>query len=380
MKHTRFGRRRRWKVATRDAARSAAGRPALRPWQRFLIGPVAVAIDAIGSFFAWVRDILRLRPRRILPPLGPGEFLVIGHRGSPTNAVENTIPSFEVTLHEGGNAIETDVVVTADRRAVLHHDWDPGSSIAFAREAGAEFDVAFRPVFPPQGSPYRRPVCELTLHDLRDRWGFARIDDETTAGATIPTIEELLVWARTKPTLRLVILDLKVPDEQDELVEVILDEVEGARKKSPFTFDVLYMTTQPKVLARIKARAATASRTLDVEIAPGLGLGADEGSCVAPALAHGNDHASIGRPRATFGGWGIYRKILGKDLRTIAARGTQGPVRRLLCWTINRPREMRDLVTMGVHGILTDRPKLLVEQAERLLGKARAKGARRQGR
>ena len=56
------------------------------------------------------------------------------------------------------------------------------------------------------------------------------------------------------------------------------------------------------------------------------------------------------------------------------------PIKRVLCWTINRPREMRDLLNMGVHGILTDRPDVLRREADALLGKAVAKAAERTAR
>ena len=368
-----MARRRKWRRAIRAHRRTMAGKPALRLWQRLFIGPGAMLIDTIGSFLAWARDQLRLRPVRILPPPPPREFLVIGHRGSPTQAVENTIGSFERALEDGANAIETDLGVTRDRQVVLHHDWNPDGQVAFAREAGAEFDVAYRPVFPPEGSTHRRPVCELTLADVREHWGFARIDDDRAAGAELATIEDLIAWARTKPALKLIVLDLKVPDERAELIEVILDEVEGARKRAPFRFETLYMTTQPKVLERIRARIPDEDRTFDVEIPPGLGRDTDEISCLEPALRFGNNHASLGRPRATFGGWGIYRRVLTKDLRGIAARWAEGapvPIKRLICWTINRPREMRDLLTMGVHGVLTDRPERLRAEADKLLGAA----------
>lgn len=369
LKTLRMARRRRWRRALREHARTMAGKPALRLWQRMFIGPGAMAIDAIGSFFAWARDLLRLRAPQIIPPPPAGEFLVVGHRGSPTKAVENTIDSFERAVEEdGANAIETDLGVTRDRRVVLSHDWDPDGSVAFARQAGAEFDVAYRPVVPPSGDPHRRPICDLTLADVRRHWGFARIDDDAATGAVIPTVEDLLAWARTKPTLKLVVLDLKVPDERAELMDVILDEVEGARKRAPFHFETLYMTTQPKVLERIRARIPDEDRTFDVEIPPGLGRQAGAISCLEPARRFGNNHASIGRPRATLGGWGIYRRVLARDLHAFAARSADGAgvrVKRVICWTINRPREMRDLLRMGVHGVLSDQPALLRAELEK---------------
>ena len=54
-------------------------------------------------------------------------FLVIGHRGAPNVAAENTIPSFKVATAVGANAIETDVCITSDGIFVIWHDSDPAS-------------------------------------------------------------------------------------------------------------------------------------------------------------------------------------------------------------------------------------------------------------
>jgi len=53
-------------------------------------------------------------------------FLVIGHRGSPLHAPENTIRSFEAAFQAGADGIETDLRLLSDRVAVLYHDDDIG--------------------------------------------------------------------------------------------------------------------------------------------------------------------------------------------------------------------------------------------------------------
>ena len=40
--------------------------------------------------------------------------LVVGHRGSPAQRPENTLPSFELAVEQGVDAIELDVHLTAD--------------------------------------------------------------------------------------------------------------------------------------------------------------------------------------------------------------------------------------------------------------------------
>jgi len=49
---------------------------------------------------------------------------VIGHRGSPRRARENTIESFDWAEAEGADGFELDVRLTLDGEAVVHHDAD----------------------------------------------------------------------------------------------------------------------------------------------------------------------------------------------------------------------------------------------------------------
>ena len=55
---------------------------------------------------------------------GAGRPLVVGHRGVPTLHQENTLAGFRRAVALGVPAVELDVVLTADRRAVVLHDHD----------------------------------------------------------------------------------------------------------------------------------------------------------------------------------------------------------------------------------------------------------------
>ena len=54
----------------------------------------------------------------------PSRPLVVGHRGSPRRALENTLDSFDAAEAEGADGIELDVRLTSDGEAVVHHDAD----------------------------------------------------------------------------------------------------------------------------------------------------------------------------------------------------------------------------------------------------------------
>jgi glycerophosphoryl diester phosphodiesterase len=51
-----------------------------------------------------------------------GRPLILGHRGSPTRAKENTLESYRIALDSGADGIELDVQCTSDGILVAHHD------------------------------------------------------------------------------------------------------------------------------------------------------------------------------------------------------------------------------------------------------------------
>ncbi|MFD5463994.1 glycerophosphodiester phosphodiesterase [Kitasatospora sp. NPDC127059] len=63
-----------------------------------------------------------LQARSAAAPPVCGSPVVIGHRGAPFNAPENTMASFETALDQGADWLETDVQTTRDGVPVLMHD------------------------------------------------------------------------------------------------------------------------------------------------------------------------------------------------------------------------------------------------------------------
>lgn len=63
--------------------------------------------------------------------------LILGHRGSPRFAPENSLESFRIALEQGADGVELDVQCTADGVLVAHHDdaLPSGESIASLRYA-----------------------------------------------------------------------------------------------------------------------------------------------------------------------------------------------------------------------------------------------------
>jgi len=102
--------------------------------------------------------------------------ILVGHRGYPLIAPENTLASFRAAIAEGAKWVETDVQVTRDGYLVLMHDQ------ALSRTTNA-------PVLYPDRSPWL--VSSFDLAEIR------RLDAgfwmaEKYVGEPVPTLEELL--------------------------------------------------------------------------------------------------------------------------------------------------------------------------------------------
>ena len=72
----------------------------------------------------WAGGMLACGQGRLSARLQPpgGDFLVIGHRGAPNTACQNTLESFAEAVRLGANALELDVSMTQDSHLVLWHD------------------------------------------------------------------------------------------------------------------------------------------------------------------------------------------------------------------------------------------------------------------
>src|SRR5687768_15285864 len=75
---------------------------------------------------AWAGGLFACGGQQFLgrPQAPERDFLIIGHRGAPNHACENTLESFARALYLGANALEFDVSITHDEQLVLWHDWN----------------------------------------------------------------------------------------------------------------------------------------------------------------------------------------------------------------------------------------------------------------
>ncbi|MCU0406040.1 MAG: hypothetical protein MUE64_03545 [Ignavibacteriaceae bacterium] len=179
----------------------------------------------------WIKELFKFCPYRKTNIDKNHLFLICGHRGSPVNEPENTIPSLERALSEGVNALEVDICVTKDNEVILWHDWNPDELVALIRENGLEPEVRYKPDFPARFSGFRNKTSELTLEEFRKHFNYTKKGENNPVGAHIPTFEEFIKWLMDKEKVKYVFLDMKVPENEKELVLVILHKLEYLKQK-----------------------------------------------------------------------------------------------------------------------------------------------------
>lgn len=304
--------------------------------------------------------------------------LVVGHRGAPWAAPENTLPSYEAALAAGADGIEIDLCLTREGEVVVWHDRDPDDPVALARQAGVE-GLPHLPWVPGLGGRFRRPVEELTKDELRAHYGYGRprslssIPGWLLGGgdvahlhverveARIPTLGEVLRWTATRaPGLLRLYLDTKLPADDPQAARRMGAAVGRAVLGDPLARAagvadrlVFLNVAREQVLALRQGWEEAGAPGTPRWVRDLEGLGTVDPLAEAEAL--GSSAISLG--------WMPPRELLlTRDAfvaRLTAARKAQRPL-DVTVWTLNAPEEWALAVEHGAHAIMTDRPDELL--------------------
>lgn len=277
--------------------------------------------------------------------------LVVGHRGAPYAAPENTIPALEAALAHGADALEIDVCLTGDGHFVLWNDPDPASIEAMKRQWGGE-TAGWVPVVPPRddapSSRYRRRVDRLSLAEFREHHGYkpAGWFKSRDPGIHIPTLPEVAAWARGKP-VRALIVDVKLFADQAPLSERLIGEI--ARHFDGSRVDISLTSPHASVVAHmqrhVRERGLRMSVMRTVEAS-------DRASVLSAMREVEVDGAMVADPRGAV---------------DLSAR--RDGTTRVVATTVNEESDMNRLLDARVDAIVTDHP-------ERLARVVRARGPR----
>ena len=249
--------------------------------------------------------------------LDPGRHPIIGHRGASGLAPENTLPSFDLAVQQGAEAVEFDIRLTADGEAVVFHD--------------ASLD---------RTTDQSGPIAERTLASLEPVDAGARYTRDGVAfpfrgrGIKIPVLREVLARYPDLPLL----IELKVaeaaPVVRQELIRA------GATRQAVVASFLAAAVDQFKT-APWQAGASRREIT-SLAIRAALGLPATD------------DGVRLYAVPTRYRGWGAVptRRLID------AARQAGKPVH---VWTVNDVEEARTLWDRGAAGMITNFPGRLLE-------------------
>lgn len=288
--------------------------------------------------------------------------LVIGHRGAAGLLPENTLAAFTRACELGVDAVELDVLASADEVLVVHHDFR--LSPAIARTPAGDWI--------PAGSP--PSVRELTLSQLKGydigrlQAGTAyagRFPEQVPAdGERIPTFAEAIdTFKRACRAPTRLLVEIKTTPEEPALTpapEVLTDRVVRmvrdagiAERTWILSFDWRNLAHLKKIAPDIEAVYLTITGSGMNTLKPGqpgaspwlAGLDVDDFGGSAPRLVK----AAGGRVWSPF-----FRNLTPESLAEAQRLGLMVSV-----WTVDHPDEMKRLIDLKVDAITTNRPDLL---------------------
>jgi glycerophosphoryl diester phosphodiesterase len=322
----------------------------------------------VVNFGKWCGAFFETGP---VPKPSPREFLVIGHRGSPVHEVENTMSSFERAVNvDGVNALEMDLSMLADGQIVIWHDWDPTDHIAVARDRGLETDVRFAPRLP-KTAKYLKPLNELTYNQFISNFGYKeKAPNGRPVGALIPTLEEVLAWLKTKPQIRYVFWDIKIPKRDTWIVPKMMSRIYTLLEEYQTQYRSVFLTPYIPIMEAMEAHCSHPNYMLDCEPPAGIILDPCKFTSSKMAIKYKNAFCDTIHPKAfTIGPWTTFKRIINCDVQTkkkFNATDPKVPIEKIIGATINRREEMEALIGIGLDGLMSDDPGLLRKVADDL--------------
>ena len=236
-----------------------------------------------------------------------GEVTIIGHRGSPCNAPENTLASFRKAMEAGADYIEFDVHLTKDKIPIVTHDPMLGRTVNVSTPIAVH--------------------C-LTLDELKQYDAGVNYHQDFI-GEKVPTLDEVFTLVQGKIGM---MIEIKTGSADEfTLAETVMKIVKREKSNSK---DVLIASFSPKVLQRVK------------EIEP-------KQSIIALAK---EEHEIKDHQKNNPEYYGLSKDLVTeKIVSTLHKEG-----RKVWVWTVNSEDHGEDLVNKGVDGLITNRPMALM--------------------
>lgn len=246
---------------------------------------------------------------------------ICAHRGDSAYYPENTLPAFLSAGELGADCIESDVHLTADGECVLWHD--------------ASVD---------RMTDGKGPISSFTLSQLKHLdAGYGYEDDQgqhpfRNTGITIPTLAEVL---EALPDMR---FNLDLKGTSRKLAERFVDTIYAYKARHR----VLGASFHYRQLKRIRKMAPDMLTSFSVAEVRRLLLW-NAGGLISICFPFAGRTLQV--PECS----GKIRIVTEGLIRHLHKHGISVQV-----WTVNEEADMRRLLAMGVDGIITDDPRLLI--------------------
>jgi len=290
------------------------------------------------------------------------KIYIIGHRGAAGLAPENTLSAFKRACETGVDAVELDVLLSADREIVVHHDYSLKPEIARTSD-GKWLKKSSGPLI--KGLT----LAALKTYDvgrLKPKTKYARRypEQQSVDGERIPTLGEVIALLKGKcnPDTRLWV-EIKTSPEKSDLTpppEIVSERVVKILREENISDRTRILSFDWRNLVHVQKIAPDISTVyLSLE---GVRLNniksGQPGSSPWMAGFDIDDFAgSIPRAIQAAGGryWAPYYKHVSfNNIQTAHQLGIQ-----VFVWTPDSRSEMKRLIEVGVDGIITNRPDIL---------------------
>lgn len=322
----------------------------------------AAAMVATFALLALAASTLAQAPAGPAAGKIPEKPLVIGHRGAAGLLPENTLAAFAKACELGIDALELDVLVSADGELVVHHDFRLKPEIARTAEGSW---------VSPESSPAIKDLtlAQLKTYDvgrLKPGTSYAaRYPEQTPAdGERIPTFKEVIELFKTacRPSIRLFV-EIKTSPEEPGLTpppEVVTDRVVKMVKEAGIAERTWILSFDWRNLVHIQKTAPEIATVYLSIVGSGMNTLKPNQPGASPWMAGLDiDEFNGSAPRAVkaAGGrvWSPYFKNLTPE--TLADARQLGL--NVSVWTPDSPEDMKRLIDMKVDAITTNRPDVL---------------------
>jgi glycerophosphoryl diester phosphodiesterase len=256
--------------------------------------------------------------------------LVIGHRGAPAVAPENTLTSFGRALADGADGIELDVRLARDGVPVVIHD------AKLRRTALCEGLVA------------EMTSSELGKTDVGGWFNRARpqLAKAEYVPQFVPTLDQVLAFVKNRPEPGVIYVEMKTDQAEDTYVDLARAVIQLIRDHD-LRSRVVVVSFNLKAVAQVKA------------IDPSIHTGAlfeprrntvkiiRQHPMITAALECGAEEILL------------HRLIANRRIVDLSLKGDLLPV----VWTVDDPKWVRRAADLGIHAVITNDPAGMIAVA-----------------